>query len=492
MGSSLTQTSIKPSVVAALIFLGTSSFFLGYFMDSISFKFILLLVFGLVAVCVFTLPYRWAIRILFFYLGFEGMAKILSGYNPVVHVGSDLLVVGLTAKWFLTFLMKREKLPEYKPPLLVLFGAHLVWFLIEFANPYSLGLIPSLAGAKVYITMALLYAYGFYLCNDLKEIRWFMGIWVFIGAIQVITSLHQAAIGPSSVLMISSNYAEPLRKFRGYAFRPFGTTALAGGPAVFIFLMGPFLLYFLIHTRSILLKIFLALLIPSAIVAIAFCQVRSALIKIMIGSALFILLGFTRASREVKKRIFFSVPAVALVLIFLLPKLTAHWIEYQGENAMALERTMSTFDATKISGARAGAFERMVAAAIQVPLGAGLSRTGAAAGKFADLIERDPFFPNGFFGDNFWASVISEIGIPGALIITLIIGMVLTRGALGLKQIKNPEISTIQAVVLSSLIMIVFGLWGAEAILYNPEAAFFWFFSGVLMRLPDLDTESRI
>jgi hypothetical protein len=441
---------------------------------------------------VMALPYRWAIRVLFFYLGFEGMAKILSGYNPIVHVGSDLLVCALTARWFLTFLIKRDKLPEYKPPLTVIFAAHFIWFLIEFLNPYSLGLIPSIAGAKLYITMTLLYAYGFYLCTDLKEIHWFMGIWIVIGALQVILSLQQAAIGPASVLMISGNYAEPLRKFRGQAFRPFGMTALAGGPSIFIFLIGPFLLYFLVQAKSVLLKVALGLLIPASVVVITFCQVRSALIKMMIGSALFILLGFTQAPREIKKKIFFSVPIAALLLIFLLPKMTSHWVEYQGENAAALERTMSTFDPTKISGARAGAMDRIVSAAVRVPLGAGLSRTGAAAGKFAAEVSADPYFPEGFFSDNFWAAVISELGIPGALIITIIMVMIVIRGAKGLRLIKNPGVSAAQAVILSSLIMIIVGLWGAEGILYNPEAAFFWFFSGVLMRLPDLDTASHV
>jgi hypothetical protein len=494
MGTSATQVHLnKPLTAFALLGLGLIAFAFGYFMDTIGIKVFLLIIFALIGVAVMALPYKWAIRLLFFYVGFEGMAKILSGYNPIVHVGSDLLVLALTAKWFLIFLVKREKLPEYKPPLLIIFAVHFVWFLIEFANPYSLGLLPSIAGAKLYITMALLYAYGFYLATDLKEVHWFMGIWVFVGALQVILSLQQSAIGPASVLMISGNYVEPLRKFRGQAFRPFGMTALAGGPSIYIFLMGPFLIYFLIQSRSFLLRIALGVLLPASVVAIAFCQVRSALVKMIIGGAMFILLGFTQAPREVKKRIFFSVPVAALLLSFLLPKMTEHWVEYQGDNAAAFERSMTAFDATHITTARAGGLERMIDVVARVPLGAGLSRTGAAAGAAARFMDGpDPYFPEGFFSDNFWVAVIAEMGLPGAFIITLLIVMIIVKGYMGLRMIKNPGLSAAQAVILSSLIMIVIGLWGAEGLLYNPEAPFFWFFAGVLMRLPDLDTATRV
>ena len=39
---------------------------------------------------------------------------------------------------------------EALPPLTLLFAIHLFWFFICVANPYSLGIYPSLAAGKVY------------------------------------------------------------------------------------------------------------------------------------------------------------------------------------------------------------------------------------------------------------------------------------------------------------------------------------------------------
>lgn len=57
------------------------------------------------------------------------------------------------------------------------------------------------------------------------------------------------------------------------------------------------------------------------------------------------------------------------------------------------------------------------------------------------------------------------------------------RGAIAIARTMDPELRTLQAALICPLFACVLGLWGAEGILYNPEAAFFWFFSGALMRL---------
>jgi hypothetical protein len=104
----------------------------------------------------------------------------------------------------------------------------------------------------------------------------------------------------------------------------------------------------------------------------------------------------------------------------------------------------------------------------------------------------DPFYPGGFFTDNFWAATIAEIGIPGSLILTLIIFSVLYKGFVGVRRARDGELASIQAAILCSLFMVVFGLWGAEGLLYNPESAFFWFFSGVLMKLARMSAEPEV
>jgi hypothetical protein len=480
--------AFAPAIALATACVAACAFALGFFIDSVTLKPILVGAFALVGAGVLALPYRWAIRILFFYEGFEGMLKILSGYNPVIHVGSDLLVVALSARWFLELLLRRTSFPEVRPPLLVLFGAHVVWFAIEFLNPYALGLIPSLAGAKMYITMGLLYGYGYYLATDRREVRWFMGIWVAIAGIQIATGLYQGAVGPSSVLSLHPGYAAPLRKFAGYAFRPFGTTALPGGAAELIHLALPFSIYFVLQTRSLALRLLLLAALPLALTTMALCQVRVSILKSILGVGAFLLLALPRLSREAGKRALIFVPAAVLLLFFALPRLTSQWVGERAENAFAIERSLSLFDFNLASRARAGALGRIIYYASEVPLGAGVSRTGAAVERFHEYLDQNQFYNQEFFGDNFWASTIAEIGIPGSAILTGIVFSILALGFLGLRRTRDPELATLQAAILCSVGMLVVGFWGGEAILYNPEAMYFWFFSGVLMRLPSLET----
>ncbi|MCM2323103.1 MAG: hypothetical protein NDJ90_07550 [Oligoflexia bacterium] len=470
-----------------LAILATGAFLFGFFFEGVSVKSIFFIIFAAVAVGILVVPYQWAIRILFAYLGFEGMAKILTGYNPVVHVGADLLVLALTGRWLLALLLQRAAVPRELPPLKPLFALHLTWFFIQFFNPYALGIVPSLAGVKVYVTMLLLYVFGFYLAKDRKSVEWFMAIWVLTVVIQVATGLFQAWQGPASVLAISPGYAGPLSKFDGYAFRPFGTTHLPGGPSVLIFLGAPFFMYFLVSCRSWLTKAFLASVLPLATLLLLLCQIRASLMKAIVGSALFLFIVAWHSSAQARRRFLVAIPVAAALLAFALPTLTQKWAGERADNTRAIARSLSLFDYDTAIAARRGAAERIGIFAEMVPLGAGLSRTGAAGGKFADRAAKDPHFPLGFFSDNFWAATIAELGIPGSAILTMLIFAILGRGALAIRRTRIPQVQALQAALLCPLLAIVVGLWGAEGLLYNPEAAFFWFFSGVLMRLSSLD-----
>jgi hypothetical protein len=462
---------------------------LGYSYESFSLKALVVVFLAIVGGGVLAMPYRWAIQLLFVYLGFEGMAKLLSGYNPVVHVGADLLVMALTARWFLTFLLARKDLPRERLPLIWLFGAHFTWFLIEFVNPFSLGLFPSLAATKIYVNMLLLFAYAYYLTRDAKDAHRFMVPWMVVATVQVITGLYQAWLGPMSVLHLSPLYAVQLKKYEGFSFRPFGTTNQPGAPAIFVYLAIPFCVYFMIRTRSWLLRLYLAALLPMMGLLMVFCQIRSAIIKGTVGTAAFLVLGMTQASNEARKKILIAVPIIAAVLVFGLPQLTGRWTNDENNYGEAVDRTLTILDYNKVSEARSGASDRILSYAIRVPLGAGLSRTGSAAGKFEDLISNDPWFPGGFFTDNFWAATIAEIGIPGSAILTLLVLTILARGFSQMRRMHDPDLAALAAVILCSLGMVVLGLWGSEGLLYNPESAYFWFFSGLLLKLPVIDQE---
>ncbi|MBC7396387.1 MAG: O-antigen ligase family protein [Bdellovibrionales bacterium] len=440
------------------------------------------------------LPIRWMLVLLFFYLGFEGFFKIISGYHPVVHVGVDLYT-GLILLKILITTRSKDRLKKM-PPFTGWIMLHFLWFLIAFCNPYALSFVASLAGMKMYVSMVLLFFLGYLYTEKASHVRAYFGPWVAVVAFQAVFSIYQSYLGESSVLSIHPGYRAPLEKFIGYAFRPFGFTAIAGGPAIFIFLVNGFLLYYLLASKKIFTQGFMLVLLTGAWVTLFLCQVRSAILKALVSSALFLFFyikyyrsgSFARTSSRVRSPFPLRLlPVAALVVIAMA--FSFEWVTTSSNSDMvrAMDRSYSAFDYDSISSARKNTLDRLLTLMSKVPLGAGLSRTGAASGKFATSIAEGTYFKEGFFTDNFWLAVLVDLGIPGMFLLTMIVLLILVRGFRTIGNYRDPDLRMLHVTILCCLCSSVAGFYGAESILYNPEAAFFWFFSGVMLKIPELD-----
>lgn len=463
----------------------------------IQFQTLAIIVLVAVGIVIITLPNKWALRVLFAYLGFEGFGKVISNYHPAVHVGADLLVLALLTKTIVLLILGRLNKDEPLPPLTVLFLLHWFWFLIAFANPYSLGIVASLAGAKVYVTMLLLFFFAYYeIKKNPGELRTLMGIWVAVATIHAVVGLYQFHIGPASVTRIHPRFAQIWSKYGSYAFRPFGLTNLPGLPAIFIFLATPFLFYFFFSAKSLLTRFLLFWLLPLWSVVAFICQIRSALLKSIVAGGVFLIayLFIATTGRAGKRRVnlLIGLTAVGLAAV-LIPYSLDQTEKLLPEADRAFERSLSLFDYEKVSRARRDTWGRIVNYATQVPFGAGLSRTGAASGKFKDAIKdsRDPF-GDVFFTDNFWAATIVDLGIPGSLLLSALIFLIFFRGLRFLRRIKDPSEQLIHLALLCGILGSGLGMYGAEAMLYNPEAAYFWFFSGALIALQQRTIEREM
>ena len=484
------MTTEKFVHIAFVAILGIALFTLGFTADRLGVRDIVLGSFGFIGACLMLLRIEYSIVVLFTYLGFEGGAKLLSNYNPVVHVGADILIVALWMRIGVTALLNRRSLPEEYPPFIVLFSLHVVWFVVTIANPYALSLIASLAAAKIYITIVSLYVFGYYLATSIGRIRLFMIPWIAIGAVQVVTSIYQSSIGPSSVTGISPIYALQLEKYAGYAFRPFGTTSNPGAPNVFMYLCVPFVFYFLFHGRKYISKGFILALIPGIAITLFVCQVRSGMLKAIIGGGLFLLFtlkSLRHLSAQARRSVVAMLALAALGGIAAIPPLLNHMVSSYEDNERAIERSLSLFDFDRVSKAREGALGRFLMYVDMAPFGAGLSRTGAAAGKFRYLIEQNRMFHIPFFADNTWVAIVVDLGLPGLFILAITVLGIVIRGARSLQTMYDPALLAVQSAVFCTIIAILFGTYGSETFLYNPEGAFFWFFCGVMMRVPQLE-----
>jgi len=95
------------------------------------------------------------LMIFFAYLSVEGMLKLLTNYNPIVHIGADIILFFILVRWAGNKIITGE--PFERVPYFGLIALHSFWIVIQVLNPYSIGLIPSLGSFKVHLTMIPLY-----------------------------------------------------------------------------------------------------------------------------------------------------------------------------------------------------------------------------------------------------------------------------------------------------------------------------------------------
>jgi hypothetical protein len=486
-----TATIKRFATISGWASLAAVPFFAGYFIGDVNLMTATFTVIGIVGSSMLLIPNTWAICLLFGYLSFEGMAKLLVEYNPIVHVASDIIIVILCLRVFISFSVRKIHLPESSPPLFIPFILLTSWILISFVNPTALPWYASLAGAKLYLLPSALFFFGYYLNHGPKEIRRYMTVWILILLLETVTGLYQAAIGPTSVIHLSPQYAVALAKYSG-PFRPFGTTAIPGNPSVLISIAMPFLLYFLVTTPRKWLKLTLSLLCGGAIVTMVFCQIRASMVKAIVASGVFLFFALSRSSINNRKQILITVAMGVALLSFFIPMLTNHWVDNTNNYSSAIDRSLTALDYASVVNARSSGSTLIWNYMEKLPLGAGLSRTGASAGRFGYEIGTHSLINYIFFTDNTWAAVIAELGIPGVLLLLIIIGAILIRdGAMVQLRYKflSTEHSLLHAVMLGMLTATTIGFWGAEGLLYNPESSVFWFFSGVMLRIKTLDEQ---
>lgn len=461
----------------------------------LGFKSLAFATFAIATMVIILIPVKWGLVFMFLYIGLEGFLKVVSGYHPVIHVGSDVLVIFLTLKTIFESVSGQTKDVRFSPPLVILLLFHFVWVFITLFNPYSLGLIPSLAGAKVYITMLLLYFFGYSQTRSLKDADDFLKPFMIVVLLHTIFGIYQGMVGEESVLSLHPGYAAQMAKFKNLAFRPFGLTNLPGGPAVYLSFMFPVALYVIFTFRSWLVRATFTIFLPAGVFLFLLCQVRASLIKMIIGSVLFFIgiIFFSSRNRGQLQYILLFLTFLTGAMIYFLPQTLNIYMQQNELNSMAVDRSLTIFDLESVSQARQGILPRFLEYAQSAPMGAGFSRVGGASVKFNQERMQDEFFDeNYFFADNFWLACLIEIGFPGMIILTTLIGCIWWKSAWIVILLRDFKAKTLALALFSAMTAMLIGLYGSEGILYNPDACFFWFFSGVMMKLPLLEEDSQL
>jgi hypothetical protein len=435
------------------------------------------------------------------YLSIEGFLKLLSNYNRVVHVGLDIVVLSLALVLVLQAVMQRRAhLDELPYTKLIL--AYAVWMILQLLNPFSPGLVQSVASFKTHLTMVPLYFIGATLFEKPRDIIKFIFGITLIHCLPYGMALVQYALGPTSVLDLSPRFWQNISYY--HEWRPFGTSAVPGGTSVFAYLITPLALVLLVAPVRHMIK-------PLAMMSIALAMgtfVVSGVRQVFLGCVLAILvMAALQLSRRRSRIAFVAALAVAIsagayigVQTYLRPLATEAVLRDPFAPDIWRERDVTTrlmtlTNTNTYREARDNPIKTIAYRAQHYPFGAGLGRTGSAAGAFQKQIAQNAESMTvqadvGWTADNFWADMIVEGGVPAAIMLTWILFGMMHRAYKLAREAEDKTISATAAALAGFYFSIAVMSWGSQPLLGNPITAYFWFLSGMCAAMQRMETRA--
>jgi len=407
------------------------------------------------------------LMIFFFYLSIEGMLKLLTNYNPMVHIGADIILFFILVRWAGNKIITGE--PFERPPYFGLIALHSFWIVIQVLNPYSIGLIPSLGSFKVHLTMIPLYFLGYSVMENERDLKAFVALQCFLGFVVCGTAIQQYIQGPDSIAWLGPTAQEKLWQFGDYFFRPFGTTASPGAPANYSHIVLPFVVIGFWIWRGWLARMILSCLAILGVATLFVCQVRQSFIWSVVAVMLVVMI----APRTVIAR---GIAAAAVTGMGMVAYATSQLLG----GVVVMARFVTLLERQTYLRSREGSLEAALYNALNFPFGAGMGRVGAAADKFKAELAQNPVPVR--WADTFPGQIISEAGVPAFLFLCLILFLMVFHAFQAIRRAEG-EIPRLTAIAIFSLLLtyIPFSV-GANPIMGMPYTAYFWFLGGVAMK----------
>jgi len=414
------------------------------------------------------------------YLGLlDGFLKLRTDSTAVTSV-RDVLLYAILLGFIARSALQRRTLRL--PPLSGWVFAFTLVVLAQAANPSSVGIVHTLGALRPHLEFVPLFFVGYHMLQTPARLRTFFVIMLVIATANGIVSAVQLKLTPAQLSSWGPGYAyrinnngTGLNKVAGRVFftstgvqrtRPFGLGDDAGvGAAWGMLALGGALALVSLGTRARVGRISLLLCIGPPL-AIITGEGRS----LVIGSvvALVAYVAFATTARRL-------IPTLAALLLGLaaLTGVIAFVSSVSGAGVFDRYATITPSKvASTTSADRGGSFAAIPQLLTQHPLGNGLGSTGPASG----------FAGGGNVGSNGETEpgfVISELGIPGLLVIYGFNLNLLFLGATRIRRLE-PETRSLVAALLAGIVaVLVIGISTATTA-NAPESTYLWFAGGAL------------
>ena len=428
-------------------------------------------------------------RALYVYLAWCWMDGTIRGVfdsAPVMIIARDIVLGLIVLGWGLRRLQTRSSDPLRVPPVSLLVVLFILNALIQVANPFSLGLVQSVAGLKLHFSAIPMLYVGFDIFRRPGQIR---ALFLFLTLATLVigmVSLVQYAHGrewtwshfPGTKSVISQNFnaSSGSDLTADDSFKPPGTTSFGGGTGGFVGLVFPLPFALLLLSghgrRSKIGDAALCVILLLFTVMIFVNGLRSALAPAIFG----ILLCALLVGGNLRKR------ALTLAVVSFALGLAGWGISQGLSHGGVTTRFSSTFahPDKALQDDRQTFFETAGTILANAPLGCGLGRSGAAAGYLGTGSPRTLGFST--FSEAYLGTMIFETGVLGALLIGGIAVTVIRRGLRTLKRLPDPDSQVLAAALLATLLLIGGEFFSAPVLLAPPGSVFFWLFSAILLR----------
>lgn len=439
--------------------------------------------------------------VIFAYLAIEGTLKLLSNNNPIVHVGIDLIVLTVAAYWLAGAIAQhRARLPDL--PWIRVVALFVAWVLLLVFHPLSAGLYVSVASFKMHLTMIPLYLMTAMLVRTRKDVVRLLVALTAISLVPFAAALLQYALGPSSVLDLSERYWARISAY--HEWRPFGTSNVPGGGAVFALLATPAAIALLRAPRvSGRARLLAVVSILGAVGTFVASGIRSldvgALLAVVAMAAIAMGRRGGRGVVTLLAVVVLGVGGIVAVTEVLEP--ISREAVISDPRSLTIWRQQDVTDRLKsltqlgtLSTARSGALGRVMYRIEHYPFGAGLGRTGPVGGNMTAQLMADPasarIEDEVGWSDNYFADMITETGLPGVIMmVTVLIGLMV--GAMRLAaRVSDPLYVDVCASIAGLFFAFLVMSWGSQPLMSNPITAYFWMFAGLYAAVRRMDREA--
>lgn len=417
----------------------------------------------------------------------DGSIRGVFASAPVAIVARDLVLLLIVAGWAARRLRTRERDPVRVPPGTFLVVLFVINCLLQIGNPASLGLLQSLAGLKLHLSTLPLLFVGFDVFRRSHQARSLMLFLTLatlvISAVSVVQYLHGPAWTyahfPGSEQVISQEaglLGSAAQESQVAGFKPPGTTTFGGGTNSYVGLVLPLTFALVLLSRrqrfGAAARMVLGGVIFAFIVTLFLNSVRSGLVSGVFGVlACSLLAGGRQRAR-----------ALRLCLICLALGAAGWTFSIGLSNGHVANRFGSTFanPVQALHSDRATFFDQFGSLVTTTPLGVGLGRVGAAAGRFVSGKEAAS---GAVFSEAYLGNLMAETGILGALLMFCLALLFLWRGFRALQSVSDEDDRLVGTALLAVLLVIFANFFASPILIGPPGSVLFWLFAAILLRV---------